>query len=57
MNKLLNMKYYTHFLGFLSQVQRQMGEGYRMAIIRDGGGKIVAVSGFRMFETFCDGKV
>ncbi len=39
-------------------MERQRQEGYRLACLREVGGEaIVSVAGFRVFETFFDGKV
>lgn len=34
-----------------------MEEGYRIVCLKDGSGAVLAVAGFRIFETFFDGKV
>lgn len=34
-----------------------MKEGFRIVCLKDGSGAVVAVAGFRMFETFFDGQV
>ena len=40
------------------QVERQRQDGYRLACLREvDGGAVVSVAGFRVFETFFDGKV
>jgi hypothetical protein len=40
------------------QVSRQRQEGYRLACLREpSSGTVVAVAGYRVFETFFDGKV
>jgi len=41
---------------FLSQVQRQIHEGYRLAYIEDGG-QVKALAGFRFLEFLAWGKV
>ena len=41
-----------------AQVSRQRQEGYRLACMREPStGTVVAVAGYRVFETFFDGKV
>ena len=39
------------------QTQRQMTEGFRILCLKDGSGTVVAFAGFRIFETYFDGKV
>jgi len=48
----------THFEDeeiFVAQVQRQQGEGYRMAFLEDGAG-VRAVAGFRRLEMLYTGR-
>jgi GNAT superfamily N-acetyltransferase len=46
----------THEQAFVSQVQRQIQEGYHLAYIQDGG-QIKALAGFRFLEFLAWGKV
>ena len=41
----------------VTQVERQMLEGFRILCLRDSSGAVLGFAGFRIFETFFDGKV
>lgn len=41
---------------FIEQVRRQREQGYKLAAVRGGEGRIVAVAGFRLFEMLAWGR-
>jgi GNAT superfamily N-acetyltransferase len=42
---------------YLSTVERMRGEGYRLAAVYDGGGKVLGAAGFRVQEFLYCGKI